>query len=119
MEPVKENKPYIGMFCRGIYKQDGLEYEGIVKSIASTDDGEYAVVEFIGYGNEEPIWFQDLIESKGEEARDKQRKEALEEESPTVINEDTKEQGEGSYKSLQTIPNRFHELPDELHLGLA
>merc|ERR1711962_1331564 len=94
MEPVKENKPYVGMFCRGIYKQDGLEYEGIVRSIASTDDGEYAVVEFIGYGNEEPIWFQDLIESKGEEARDKQRKEALEEETPTVISEDTKEQGE-------------------------
>ena len=96
MEPVKEDKPYVGMFCRGIYKQDGLEYEGIVKSIASTDDGEYAVVEFIGYGNEEPIWFQDLIESKGEEARDKQRKEALEEESPIVISEDTMEQGEGS-----------------------
>jgi len=94
MEPVKENKPYIGMFCRGIYKQDGLEYEGIVKSIASTDDGEYAVVESIGYGNEEPIWFQDLIGSKGEEARDKQRKEASEEETPTVISEDTKEQSE-------------------------
>ena len=67
MEPVKENKPYIGMFCRGIYKRDGLEYEGIVKSIASTDDGEYAVVEFIGYGNEEPICYtcQDLLRYAG------------------------------------------------------
>merc|ERR1712050_514357 len=66
-----------GMFCRGIFKEDGIEYEGIVKSIESTDDGQYAVVKFIGYGNEEPMWFQELLKSKGEEARQKQTKEAL------------------------------------------
>ena len=74
------------MFCRGVYQEDGIEYEGIVKSIASSDGGDYAVVQFIGYGNEEPFWFQDLLESKGEEAREKQRKEALGEENVPVDN---------------------------------
>ena len=70
------------MFCRGVFKEDGLEYEGVVKSIASTDDGQYAVVEFVGYGNQEAIWFQDLLKSHGEKARQKQTKEALGEQVP-------------------------------------
>ena len=64
------------MFCRGIFKEDGLEYEGLIKSIESTNDGQYAVVEFIGYGNQECLWLQDLLESNGEDARQKQNKEA-------------------------------------------
>ena len=49
------------MFCRGIFKEDGLEYEGLIKSVESTDDGQYAVVEFVGYGNQETLWFQELL----------------------------------------------------------
>ena len=66
-----------GMFCRGIFKDDGLVYEGVIKSIESTEDGQYAVVEFIGYGNQECIWLQDLLNSNGEKARQKQNKEAI------------------------------------------
>ena len=65
-----------GMFCRGIFQADGLEYEGLIKSIASSDNGNYAVVQFIGYDNEETIWLQNLLESKGDEARQKQTKES-------------------------------------------
>ena len=57
-------------------EKSGLDYEGIIKSIESTDDGQYAVVEFIGYANQECIWLQDLLKSNGEEARQKQNKEA-------------------------------------------
>ena len=49
------------MFCRGIYKEDGLEYEGLIMSVESTDDGQYAVVEFVGYGNQETLWLQELL----------------------------------------------------------
>ena len=49
------------MFCRGIYKEDGLEYEGLIKTVESTDDGQYAVVEFVGYGNQETLWLQELL----------------------------------------------------------
>jgi len=79
----------VGMYCRGVFKEDGLEYEGIVKSIGSTDDGQYAVVEFVGYGNEESIWYQDLLKSHGEKARLKQSKEALGEQVDTNESEKT------------------------------
>ena len=49
------------MFCRGVYKEDGLEYEGLIMSVESTDDGQYAVVEFVGYGNQETLWLQELL----------------------------------------------------------
>merc|ERR1711894_604998 len=61
-----------GMFCRGIFQADGLEYEGLIKSIDSSEDGQFAVVQFIGYDNEEAIWLQNLLESKGDQARLKQ-----------------------------------------------
>ena len=53
---------------------------GVIKSIETSGDGQYTIVQFIGYGNEESIWVQDLLESGGEEARQKQNKEALGEE---------------------------------------
>ena len=49
------------MFCRGVYKEDGLEYEGVIMSVESTDDGKYAIVEFVGYGNQETLWLQELL----------------------------------------------------------
>ena len=58
--------------------------KGVIKSIETSGDGQYTIVQFIGYGNEESIWVQDLLESGGEEARQKQTKEALGEE--VVVN---------------------------------
>ena len=65
-----------GMFCRGIFQADGLEYEGLIKTIESSENGQYATIQFIGYDDEETVWLQNLIESKGEEARQKQAKES-------------------------------------------
>ena len=58
--------------------------KGVIKSIETSGDGQYTIVQFIGYGNEESIWVQDLLESGGEGARQKQNKEALGEE--VVVN---------------------------------
>jgi hypothetical protein len=116
---AEEDIPQVGMFCRGIYSQDGLEYEGIVKSIESSDNGQYAVVEFIGYGNQEPFWFPDLLKSKGEDAREKQTKEALED--VPVVGEDAKEAleeapvvGEDANANVEDKPIDENDTPDLL-----
>ena len=36
------------MFCRSIWKSNGLEYEGLVKSIDKLDDQQYAFVQYLG-----------------------------------------------------------------------
>lgn len=51
--------------------------KGIIQSIETSGDGQYAIVQFIGYGNEDSVWVQDLLKSGGEEARQKQTREAL------------------------------------------
>ena len=58
--------------------------KGVIKSIDTSGDGQYTIVQFLGYGNEESIWVQDLLQSAGEGARQKQTKEALGEE--VVVN---------------------------------
>jgi len=60
------------MFCRSIWKSNGLEYEGLIKSIDMHDDQQYAFVQYLGYEGEEIVWFHDLMESKGEAARENQ-----------------------------------------------
>ena len=43
------------MACRGVYSEDGLEYEGEIIAIESTEEGhQYATVRFIGYGKTLP-----------------------------------------------------------------
>ena len=37
-----------GMFCRSIWKSNGLEYEGLIKSIDMHDDQQYAFVQYLG-----------------------------------------------------------------------
>ncbi len=71
-EPEKEWQ--VGDHCRAVFTEDSLEYEGTITLIGDTDDGKYAVVTYLGYGNEESVWFQDLMESNGEEARKEQLK---------------------------------------------
>ena len=101
------------MFCRGVFKEDGLEYEGLIKSIESTENGQYAVVEFIGYGNQECIWLQDLFKSKGEKARQKQNKEANSEVIVTAGKYDCNDCG----KKFRDNCNLKRHI-DGFHLGL-
>ena len=86
-DATKEKDWKIGMYCRAIYQEDGLEYEGIVKSVEDSETGKYAIVKFVGYGNEETAWLKDLLESKGDDVRNKQIQEATGE--PAVIVQDT------------------------------
>ena len=66
-----------GSNVRAVYPEDGLEYEGVIVSIGATEGGDkYATIKFLGYGNEESVWFQDILASRGEEARAQQIKDA-------------------------------------------
>ena len=65
------------MFCRAIFSEDGLEYEGELKEINVSDGHQYAIVEFLGYGNRETVWTDQLMESAGAKARKAQIDEAL------------------------------------------
>ena len=67
----------IGMFCRAIFSEDGLEYEGEIKEMNFSDEHQYAMVEFLGYGNQEPVWTDQLMDSAGAKARKAQIDEAL------------------------------------------
>ena len=64
----------VGDFCRGIYAEDGVEYEGKIVGITNDPDSgtDYATVQFLGYGNEETVWMTEIKPSLGEESRNKQ-----------------------------------------------
>lgn len=63
----------VGDSCRAVFSEDGLEYEGTILEINSTDDGKpFALIKYIGYGNEETKWLEELMESLGKAARDEQ-----------------------------------------------
>ena len=66
-----------GSNARAVYPEDGIEYEGVIVSTGATEGGDkYATIKFLGYGNEESVWFQDILASRGEEARAQQIKDA-------------------------------------------
>ena len=63
----------IGDFCRAVFTDDNVEYEGILETLDVAEDGrEYGTVKFLGYGNAETHWIADLKPSLGNDARDKQ-----------------------------------------------
>ena len=59
----------VGDFVLAAYAEDGLDYEGVVMSVGSSDDGPYCAVKFLGYGNEETVWAAELRPSQGQKAR--------------------------------------------------
>lgn len=66
---VDESKFSVGSFCRAIFSEDGQEYEAVINSINDSEGTQYCEVEFLGYGNVESIWMNDLKPSAGEAAR--------------------------------------------------
>ena len=81
----------IGMFCRAIFSEDGEEYEVEIKEMGFSDEHQYAMVEFLGYGNQEPVWTDQLMQSAGEKARKAQMDEALGAESEVAPVEEEEE----------------------------
>ena len=64
--------------CRAVYTEDGVEYEALVLSVDADEEGyRYAKVRFVGYGNEETYWLEELKPSKGEATRRAQTMKAV------------------------------------------
>ena len=67
----------VGDPCRAVFQEDGVEYEGTIRSIDTDGEGNrYANILYIGFDNEETQWLDELKPSKGEAARDAQIREA-------------------------------------------
>jgi len=74
-EPEKDWKA--GHHCRAIFSEDSCEYEATIIEILKDENAvPYAEVEFVGYLNRDYSWMEQLMESKGEEARKKQVEDA-------------------------------------------
>ena len=54
------------MYCRVLSREEGYEYEA---KIVSIEEHIIALVQYVGYGNLERVWIEDLSISHGEEAR--------------------------------------------------
>ena len=75
VEPEKDWKA--GQHCRAIFSEDSCEYEATIIEILKDENAvPYADVEFVGYLNRDCCWMEQLMESKGEEARKKQAEDA-------------------------------------------
>ena len=56
----------VGDHCRAVFQDDGVEYEGTVRSIDTDGEGNrYANILYIGYENEETQWLTELKPSQG------------------------------------------------------
>ena len=69
-EPQKEWK--INDFCRAKYIEDDQVYEAQIIAFEESAGHPYAVIKFLGYGNDDNIWIENLMESLGEEIRNEQ-----------------------------------------------
>merc|ERR1719383_792239 len=67
--PASDGSWKVGDFCRAVYSEDGVEYEGKVTSSGESEGHQYFVVQFLGYGNEESVWLDGMLPSKGPEER--------------------------------------------------
>jgi len=67
----------VGDHCRAVFQDDGVEYEGTVRSIDTDGEGNrYANILYIGFENEETQWLTELKPTRGEAAREAQIREA-------------------------------------------
>jgi len=57
-----------------MWSYDQKIYEAKIIRIEESAGHPYAVVKFLGYGNDENVWMENLMESLGEEARSVQIK---------------------------------------------
>ena len=53
------------MKCRAIFSEDGYEYEGEIISTMKQDGINYALIRYLGYGNEEYVDFDHILQSSG------------------------------------------------------
>ncbi len=76
-DPAASASFEVGAFCRAVYSLDEKEYEGRLLSRDEDAEGNaYGVVEFVGYKNQETVWVDNLLPSRGERARARQEEDA-------------------------------------------
>uniref|UniRef100_A0A1B6LT48 Tudor domain-containing protein n=1 Tax=Graphocephala atropunctata TaxID=36148 RepID=A0A1B6LT48_9HEMI len=105
----------VGSACRSIYSEDGEEYEAeIIKMI----DGNWCIVRYIGYNNEEEVLLRELTPSFGKNVVQLQMSAAecynaaLEEQPLATEEQNSKEEGEilpqweHCGESLPEVPKR-------------
>ncbi len=60
-ETPSSSKWKVGDSCSAIFSEDNTMYEAEISTIDKTEEGrEYAIVTFVGYGNQESVWLEDL-----------------------------------------------------------
>lgn len=59
-----------GDFVRSTFAEDGVDYEA---EIISINENNTCLIRFIGYGNEERVKMEELVDSWGPEAREEQK----------------------------------------------
>ena len=115
----------VGDNCRAMYLEE--EYEAKIKSIDKTENGQaYCFVRFVGYGNEESVWMEELKPSKGKEARDEQRKvasatqqEKAEEKETAKVDEENAKVKEDKAAKGQNEAARLQEMAVKVQEGAA
>ena len=86
-EPSSPETWALGSHCRTIFSVDGMEYEGDIATAPEVDPEsgrQYATIRFIGFGNEETIWLDQLLPSQGDAARKDQEARAKADEGGTT-----------------------------------
>ena len=68
--PKQDNLVWrVNNFCRAKWSEDEVIYESKIIEIADHDGKMYAVVEFLGYGNQDSVYLTDLMPTEGDNAR--------------------------------------------------
>lgn len=93
----------VGDFVRATYDVDGIDYEAEIISIGDSNDS--CMVKFIGYNNEQSVQLADLIDSWGEDERNKQLDEADTDDTEIPNDEVTSNTNQAStFPSMRPMP---------------
>lgn len=63
VDEMAESKFKVGDFVRSTFSEDGVDYEA---EITTLSDNGTCCIRYLGYGNEEKVKVEDLVESWGE-----------------------------------------------------
>ena len=95
-----------------MFAEDGEEYEADLTEIRTEDCGnKSATVVFVGYGNVEQVWLDDLLESKPEERKAAMETFGLTDEAtayPATVDSCTTEADSSSVQTVKATTNVYH-----------
>jgi hypothetical protein len=69
----------VGDHCRALYQDDKIIYEAVIISFDVDENGKrYSVVRFLGYNNEDTVWYDEILPTLGSASRKAQEMAAKE-----------------------------------------